>query len=218
MNTSLIASKIDHTILKPATTHQQVEQICEEALQYGFAAVCIPPIRIKQAVAKLKGSSVKVATVVDFPFGYNGAVVKVLEVMTAIKNGVDEVDIVAHIGAIKEHNWRAVKADLIEAVKLCRQKNIVSKIIIETGLLSSDEIVKMCELCAELQVNYVKTSTGFSGGGATIEAIKLMRANLPDYIKIKASGGIRTREFATQLIEAGADRLGCSGSVGIVTT
>lgn len=217
MTNEQIASKIDHTILKPTTSKAQIDQLCEEALQHGFAAVCVPPNRVEQAVKKLKDSKVKVATVAGFPLGYNESIVKMIEVNTAIESGVDEVDIVANIGAIKEHDWDAVKMDLLVAVNLCLQNEVVSKIIIETGLLTDSEIVRMCIICAELQVDYVKTSTGFNGGGATIEAVKLMRANLPEKIKIKASGGIRTREFALQLIEAGADRLGCSGSVGIVS-
>ncbi|MEZ4886821.1 MAG: deoxyribose-phosphate aldolase [Chitinophagales bacterium] len=212
-----IASKIDHTILKPTTTHLQIDQLCEEALQYSFAAVCVPPNRVEQAVKKLKDSSVKVATVIGFPFGYNDSIIKMLETNTAIESEVDEVDIVANIGAIKEHNWEMVRMDLLVAVQLCQVHKITSKIIIETGLLSKEEIVKMCIICAELQVDYVKTSTGFNGEGATIEVIKLMRVNLPKFIKIKASGGIRTREFAVELIEAGADRLGCSSGVKIVS-
>ncbi len=216
MTNQQIASKIDHTLLKPTTTEMQIDQLCKEALQYGFAAVCVPPNRVEQAAEKLEGSSVKVATVVGFPLGYNESIVKMLEANTAIESGADEVDIVAHLGAIKEHDWEVAKMDLMIAVNLCRENDVISKIIIETGLLTETEIVKMCEICTELQVDFVKTSTGFNGGGATVEAVRLMRANLPKNIKIKASGGIRTRDFAMQLIEAGADRLGCSGSVGII--
>lgn len=216
MTNQQIASKIDHTILKPTTTQSQIDQLCEEALQYGFAAVCVPPNRVEQVAEKLEGSSVKVATVVGFPLGYNESIIKMLEVNTAIESGADEVDIVANLGAIKEHDWEAVKMDLMIAVNLCRENNVTSKIIIESALLTHAEIVKMCIICAELAADYIKTSTGFNGGGATIEVVQLMRVNLPETIKIKASGGIRTREFAIELIKAGADRLGCSGSVGIV--
>jgi len=217
MTSQDIASKIDHTILKPTTSRLQIDQLCEEALLYGFAAVCVPPNRVEQAFDKLENSDIKIATVVGFPLGYNDPIIKMLEVNTAIENGADEVDIVANIGAIKEQDWETVKMDLMIAVRACQEEQITSKIIIETGLLNKAEIVKACEICIELQVDYVKTSTGFNGAGASIEAVKLMRASLPEHIKIKASGGIRTREFALQLIEAGADKLGCSGSVRIVS-
>lgn len=156
------------------------------------------------------------ATVVGFPFGNQSFVTKFFEASDAVKNGADEIDFVVNIGAIKSQNWQEVDLEIDQVSKFLKVRGVVLKVIIETGLLNEEEIKKVCEICADADVDYVKTSTGFNAGGATVEVVKLLRSILPENIKIKASGGIRNREQAQQLIDAGADRLGCSKSIEIV--
>ncbi|GAB3198809.1 deoxyribose-phosphate aldolase [Pontibacter aydingkolensis] len=213
-----LAAYIDHTQLKPDATADQVMQLCDEARNYSFAAVCIAPCYVQLAKERLgPGSLVKVATVVGFPLGYQHAKVKFLETHQAIADGADEIDVVMNISAFKSGKYNEVENELSDLAKFCHLKEAELKVIIETALLSEDEIVKACELCANAGVDYVKTSTGFASRGATVEDIKLMRRVLPKSMKIKAAGGIRTYEDAKALIKAGADRLGCSASIQIVT-
>ncbi|MBB6611332.1 deoxyribose-phosphate aldolase [Pontibacter sp. Tf4] len=212
-----LASYIDHTILKPDATEAQVLQICDEARNYSFAAVCIPPCYVQAAAERLKGTDVQVATVVGFPLGYNHPKVKFLETHQAIADGATEIDVVINISALKSGNYSGVENELSELAKFCHLKDAELKVIIETALLTDDEIVKACELCTNAGVDYVKTSTGFASAGATVAHVELMRRVLPSHIKIKAAGGIRTFEDAQALIKAGADRLGCSASIQIVT-
>ena len=213
-----IASCIDHTLLKPDATADQMLQLCDEARNYGFAAVCVPPCYVQLAKERLgPGSLVKVATVVGFPLGYQHSKVKFLETHQAIADGANEIDVVMNVSAFKSGKYEEVENELSDLAKFCHLKEAELKVIIETALLSEKEIIKACELCVSAGVDYVKTSTGFASRGATVEDIKLMRSVLPKSMKIKASGGIRTYEDAEAMIKAGADRLGCSASIQIVT-
>lgn len=211
-----IASYIDHTILKPTTLISDIELLCTEATMYNFAAVCVPPPFTKFAKGLLGGTSVKTATVVGFPFGYSAIEAKVTETLLAIVDGVDEIDMVANISAIKNGDWNFVKHEAEVLIPMAHKKEKQIKVIIESGVLTDEEIIRCCEIYAELGADFVKTSTGYAEKGATVEAVQLMRKHLPSTIQIKASGGIRNFAFAKQLVEAGANRLGCSASVAIV--
>ncbi|MBD1398249.1 deoxyribose-phosphate aldolase [Pontibacter sp. JH31] len=212
-----IAPYIDHTLLRPDATQEQVMQLCDEARSYGFAVVCVPPCYVQQAVERLgPGTQVKVATVVGFPLGYQHPKVKFLETHQAIADGATEIDVVMNISSFKSGKYEEVENELSDMAKFCHLKEAELKVIIETALLSKEEIERACEICASAEVDFVKTSTGFASGGARVEDIQLMRRVLPNHIKIKASGGIKTYADAQALIEAGADRLGCSASIQIV--
>lgn len=210
-----LASVIDHTILRPDCTLDEIKKLCEEALRYEFAAVCVPPYFVKEAARILEDSRVRVATVIGFPFGYSTTPAKVEEIKRAVNDGASELDVVINICALKEGNWHYVKSDIESMTVAAHLKGKVIKVIFETGLLSKEEIQKLCTFCTDLGVDYVKTSTGISGGGATTEVVELLRSELPEKIKIKASGGIRTAEQARAMLEAGANRLGTSGGVAI---
>lgn len=212
----LINSYIDHTVLKPTTTLQDVEQLCREAIQYQFAAVCVPPLFVKKATALVAGSGVKVATVIGFPFGYSAIEAKLAETVLAIVDGADELDLVINISAIKNKDWQFLASEINTILPIVRNKNKVIKIIIESGILTDEEIITCCDLYGAAGVDFLKTSTGYAATGATIAAIALMRKHLADAIQIKASGGIKNYTFAKALIEAGATRLGCSSSIQIV--
>ncbi|MBS1948656.1 MAG: deoxyribose-phosphate aldolase [Bacteroidetes bacterium] len=212
-----IASHIDHTILKPTTTVAEVSKVCAEAIQYQFAAVCIPPLFVKQAKKLTAGSGVNTATVIGFPFGYSAIEAKVAEMVLAMVDGADELDMVINIAALKNNDWQYLANEINTIVPLVHHKNKILKIIIESGVLTDEEIVKCCTLYSAAGADFLKTSTGYAEKGASVEAVELMRKNLPDHIKIKASGGIKTYSFAKQLIEAGASRIGCSAGVAIVS-
>jgi len=211
-----IASYIDHTILKPTCLVSEIQRVCSEAVEYGFAAVCIPPPFVKRAKTILAPTSVKVATVVGFPFGYAGAEAKVAETVLAIVDGADEIDIVINLIALKNGDWEYLQKEIHPVMEIVRQRKKLIKVIIESGVLTQEEIVRCCELYSKAGVDFIKTSTGYAEKGATLEAVQLMKQHLPSSIKIKASGGIRSYSFAKQLIDAGAARLGCSASVAIV--
>ncbi|UYQ92100.1 deoxyribose-phosphate aldolase [Chitinophaga horti] len=211
-----INSYIDHTVLKPVTTLDDVKKLCMEAVEYSFAAVCIPPPFVKIAADMLGSTHIKVATVTGFPFGYSALEAKVAETVLAIVDGAHEIDMVANLLAIRNGDWAYLEKEIGTILPLVRSKGKVLKVIIESGILLEEEITKCCEIYGRYGVDFVKTSTGYAEKGATIEAVKLMRANLPANVKIKASGGIKTFEFAKALIEAGASRLGCSASIDIV--
>jgi deoxyribose-phosphate aldolase len=211
-----INAYIDHTVLKPTTLVADVEKLCKEAAEYGFAAVCVPPLFVKQASALLHGSNVKVATVIGFPFGYSAIEAKVAEVVLAIIDGADELDMVINISALKNNDWQFLAHELNSVLSIIRSKSKVIKIIIESGILTDDEIIKCCDLYGAAGVDFMKTSTGYAEKGATIEAVALMRKHLADSIQIKASGGIKSYTFASALIAAGATRIGCSSSIQIV--
>ena len=211
-----IAGYIDHTVLKPTTILADVEKLCNEAMQYQFAAVCVPPLFVKKAKEILEGSKVNVATVIGFPFGYSAVEAKVAEVVLAIIDGVDELDLVINISAIKNNDWQFLANEINSILPIIRSKGKLIKIIIESGILTEEEIIKCCDLYGAAGVDFMKTSTGFAERGATVEAVQLMRKHLAANIRIKASGGIKSYTFAKQLIDAGANRLGCSSSIAIV--
>lgn len=211
-----IASYIDHTILKPTTTIAEIEKLCGEAKQYKFAAVCVPPLFVKKAKELTQGTDVKVATVIGFPFGYSATEAKLAETVLAMVDGADELDVVINIAALKNNDWQYLAFELNNIMSVIRSKNKVIKIIVESGILTDDEIIKCCDLYGAAGVDFMKTSTGYAEKGASVHAVTLMRRHLADAVKIKASGGIRTYAFAKELIDAGADRLGCSASVVIV--
>ena len=211
-----INTYIDHTILKPTTLISDIEKLCAEAKQYAFAAVCVPPNFVKKAKSLVEGSGVKVATVIGFPFGYAAVEAKIAEIVLAMVDGADELDVVINISAIKNADWVYLANEINHIMPVVKSKNKVIKIIIESGVLTDDEIIKCCELYGVAGIDYLKTSTGYAEKGATIEAVKLFRLHLPEQVQIKASGGIRDHVFAQQLIDAGATRLGCSASVAIV--
>ena len=211
-----IAPYIDHTVLKQTTTLADVEKVCKEAVEYGFAAVCVPPLYLKKAKELLGESSIKIATVIGFPFGYCAIEAKVAEIVLAIVDGADELDVVVNISAIKNADWNFIANEINTIMPIVRNKNKIIKVIIESGILTEDEIIKCCDIYGAAGVDYVKTSTGFAEKGASIHDVQLIRAHLADSIKIKASGGIRSYSFAKELINAGANRLGCSASVQIV--
>jgi deoxyribose-phosphate aldolase len=207
---------IDHTILKPTTTLAEVEKVCAEAKAYQFAAVCIPPLFVKKAKKLVDDSGVKVATVIGFPFGYSAIEAKVAEIVLAMVDGADELDMVINISAIKNNDWNFIADEINTIMPIVKSKNKIIKVIIESGILTDDEIIKCCDIYGLAGVDYVKTSTGYAEKGASVHAVKLIRTHLADSVKIKASGGIKTYSFAKQLIDAGATRLGCSSSVQIV--
>ncbi|MBP6431828.1 MAG: deoxyribose-phosphate aldolase [Ferruginibacter sp.] len=210
-----IASYIDHTVLKPTVTVADIKKLCAEANQYGFAAVCVPPLFVKK-VKELVKADVKVATVIGFPFGYSAIEAKVAETVLAVVDGADELDLVINISAIKNNDWHFLANEINSILPIVRKKEKIIKIIIESGILTDDEIIKCCDLYGAAGVDFMKTSTGYAEVGATVHAVALMRKHLADVVKIKASGGIKTFKFAAELIAAGATRLGCSSSVKIV--
>lgn len=209
-----IAKTIDHTLLKPDATTDQIRKLCEEAVQYGFASVCINPANVKQAADLVKGSNVKVTTVIGFPLGATTPTTKAIETRDAIANGANEIDMVINVGALKSGDDDLVRRD-IEAVVEAAQSQAIVKVILETALLSKDEKVRGCLLAKMAGADFVKTSTGFGPSGATVEDIALMRATVGPDMGIKASGGIRDTETAKAMIAAGATRIGASASVAI---
>ncbi len=211
-----IAKYIDHTVLKPTTALAEIDKLCDEAIHYQFAAVCVPPLFVKKAKEFLNDSKVKVATVIGFPFGYSAIEAKVAEIVLAIVDGADELDMVINISAIKNNDWQFLANEINTILPIIRNQNKVIKVIIESGILTDEEIIKCCDIYGAAGVDYVKTSTGYAEHCASLHAVQLIRKHLSDAIKIKASGGIRTYQFAKELIDAGADRLGCSNSLQIV--
>lgn len=224
----------DHTILKADATEEDVNTICREAIQYGFASVCVNGARTKQVSCMLADSDVKVCTVVGFPLGAMSTMAKQFETVTAIEDGADEIDMVINVGALKDGDWDFVKEDIAQVKEVCAHntmgRDVVLKVIIETCLLTEDEKVKACETAVEAGADFVKTSTGFSTGGAVASDVELMRKTVDakttqleketgrtwNRVKVKASGGIRDIASAKAMIAAGADRLGTSATVAIV--
>ena len=207
-----LASYIDHTILKPTTTHIDINKICDEALEYGFAAVCVPPFFVPLA----RQSGARVATVIGFPFGYSVGRAKLAEVEQALADGADELDVVINLAALKEGNWGMLASEMRLLMEPIHRAGRLLKVIIESGVLTDEEIVRCCTLYGGMGVDFLKTSTGYADKGASVEAVRLMRKHLPDSVRIKASGGIRTAVLARQLIDAGASRLGTSAGVALV--
>jgi deoxyribose-phosphate aldolase len=212
-----IARMIDHTLLKPEATKQQIEELCSEAKQYGFASVCVNPSFVKLCAELLRDTSVKVCTVIGFPLGATSTETKAFETERAIKDGAREVDMVINIGMLKSGEYGYVESDILSVVRVAHRYEVIVKVIIETGLLTDEEKVKACAIAKRAGADFVKTSTGFAKGGATVGDIALMRRVVGPELGVKASGGVRTQEQALALIASGADRIGASASVKIVT-
>ncbi len=211
-----IASSIDHTLLKPDATPDQIAQLCFEARKYGFASVCINPTHVPLSAELLQGSDVRVCTVIGFPLGATPPEVKVFETQQALRDGASEIDMVINIGALKARDYKLVARDIHGVVMTAHQVGALVKVIIEASLLTKDEKVAACLLAKEAGADFVKTSTGFSGGGATVEDVALMRKVVGPVMGVKAAGGIRTYEEAEQMVRAGATRIGASAGVKIV--
>ena len=208
---------IDHTILKPTCLVADIQKLCAEAKQYDFAAVCVPPNFVKLAKELVEGSAVQVATVIGFPFGYSATEAKIAEMILAMVDGADELDVVANISAIKNGDWMAIADEINHIMPIVRSKGKKIKVIIESGVLTDEEIIKCCDIYGVAGIDYLKTSTGYAEKGASVEAVQLFRKHLPEAVQIKASGGIRDYATAKQMIDAGATRIGCSAGVAIVT-
>jgi deoxyribose-phosphate aldolase len=215
MDKKTLASYIDHTILKADAKVLDIEKLCKEAAEYKFASVCVNAANVKQAAELLNGTVVKVCTVVGFPLGATLSQVKAFEAEEAIKNGAQEVDMVINVGALKSGQFDIVEQDIKAVAAVCKNKALL-KVIIETCLLTDEEKVAVCLLAKKAEADFVKTSTGFSTGGATVEDIKLMRKTVGADMGVKASGAVRDLETALKMIEAGATRIGASASVNIV--
>ncbi|MGE8206195.1 deoxyribose-phosphate aldolase [Heyndrickxia sp. NPDC080065] len=213
--TKNIAKMIDHTLLKPEATKPQVQTLCEEAKEYSFASVCVNPTWVSFAAEMLKDTDVKVCTVIGFPLGASTPETKAFETKNAIENGATEVDMVINIGALKSGDFELVEKDILAVTNAAKGKAL-TKVIIETCLLTEEEKVRACEIAVKAGTDYVKTSTGFSTGGATAEDIALMRKTVGPEIGVKASGGVRSPEDAQSMIDAGATRIGASSGVKIV--
>lgn len=210
-----IASYIDHTLLKPESTKEQVIQLCKEAAEYEFASVCVNPSYVETAAVELKNSKVKVCTVIGFPLGASTSETKAFETKDAIEKGAEEIDMVVNIGAIKSGDSELVKNDIQAVVDAAKGKAIV-KVIIEASLLTDEEKVLASRLSKEAGADFVKTSTGFSTGGATVADVKLMRETVGSELGVKASGGVRSLEDVQGMIDAGASRIGASSGVQIM--
>lgn len=210
-----LAKLIDHTLLKPEANQDQIKKICEEAKAYQFASVCVNPTWVQYAAQMLKNTDIKVCTVVGFPLGANTSETKAFEAKKAIEQGAHEIDMVINIGALKSKNFSLVNQDIAAVCAAAKGKAIV-KVIIETSLLTNEEIEKVCTIAKDAGADFVKTSTGFSGGGATEEAVELMRKTVGPDIGVKASGGVRTYKDVQNMVKAGATRIGTSGGVEIL--
>jgi len=213
--TKEINKYIDHTLLKSEADMHAVTQMCGEAKEYDFASVCVHPCNVKQVASELRGSSVKTCSVIGFPSGASIPKVKAFEAACAIEDGATEIDMVVNIGAIKNADWDLVEDDIGQVVAACKGRALL-KVIIETCLLKEEEKIKVCRIAKYVGANYVKTSTGFSTGGATKEDIALMRQVVGEELGVKASGGVRTLEDVKVMIEHGASRIGTSGGVSII--
>lgn len=210
-----LSSYIDHTLLNPLATYAEVRQVVMEAQKYQFASACIPPYFLP-FIKEEFGNKVTLATVVGFPFGYSHYSAKKQEIIQALHDGADEIDMVANITAIKNGDWRVLKTEIHQCITPIRGAQKIIKVIIESGMLTHEEIIQCCELYGAYQIDYLKTSTGYAAQGASVEAIELFRKHLPESVGIKASGGIRNRTSALAMIEKGATRIGASASLEII--
>ena len=213
-----LAKIIDHTLLRPDAIREDVVKVCEEGTRLNFATVCVNPTWVPLAFNLLQGSGVKVDTVIGFPFGATAVDAKVFETKTAIREGAEEVDMVMNIGALKSRNYELVKRELELVVDVARESGVISKVIIEACYLLKEEKTMACELIMDSGADFVKTSTGFGKGGATVEDVRLLREVVDDKLGVKAAGGIRTYEDALVMIDAGASRIGSSSGTKIVET
>ena len=211
-----VAGLIDHTLLKPDATEEMIAQICREAVRHQFFSVCVNPTNVRFAAEQLTGSSVKVCAVVGFPLGATTTKEKVSETQTAVENGATEIDMVINIGAVKSKDDEFTLGQITAVTQTCHEKGALCKVIIETSYLTNEEKVRVCKIAKEAGADFVKTSTGFSGGGATVEDVALMRHTVGQGMGVKASGGIRSLDDARRMVAAGANRLGVSSGVRIV--
>ncbi len=211
-----LAKYIDHTLLKPDTTAEEIDVLCDEALEYGFASVCINPTWVKRSAEHLRGSSVRVCTVIGFPLGANTPEIKAMEARRALRDGAREIDMVINIGALKSGMHDLVRTDIEKVVDAAHESGAICKVILETALLTDEEKVIASALSKAARADFVKTSTGFGGGGATVYDVALMRETVGPDMGVKASGGVRTLEDAEDMIAAGATRIGASAGVQIV--
>ena len=211
-----LAKYIDHTLLKPDATSDEIDVLCDEALEYGFASVCINPTWVKRSAERLRGSDVKVCTVIGFPLGANAPEIKAMEARKALRDGAREVDMVINIGALKSGQNELVRKDIEKVVDAAHETGAICKVILETALLTDEEKVIASALSKQAKADFVKTSTGFGGGGATVYDVALMRETVGPDMGVKASGGVRTLEDAEDMIAAGATRIGASAGVQIV--
>lgn len=211
-----ISSYIDHTNLNPVCSFAEIKKLCREAAQYGFAAVCVPPYLVKKVVEETTGNGVKTATVIGFPMGYSSTQSKLDEIRQAMEEGADELDVVINLIALKNGQWDYQENEMESLLNAIHQKGKIIKVIVESGLLNREEIIHCCKLYGKMGIDFMKTSTGQAEKSASVEDVRLMRKELPEQVRIKASGGIRTYAFAMELVEAGATRIGCSGSLTIV--
>ncbi len=207
-----ILTHVDHTLLKQGATWEQIKAICDDGIKFNTASVCIPPSYVKECVDYCKGA-LKICTVIGFPNGYNTTACKIYETEDAVKNGADEIDMVINVGYLKDRKYDLLLNEIKEIKKACNGK--ILKVIIETCLLTDEEKVKMCEIVTEARADYIKTSTGFSTGGATFDDIKLFSENIGENVKMKAAGGISSLDDAEKFLTLGADRLGTSRIVAI---
>ena len=206
---------IDYTALKPNTNKESILKLIAEAKTYDFASVCVNPCWVALAHQELKNTDVKVCTVIGFPLGANTTEVKVFETKDAIANGADEIDYVINITELKEKNYDYIKEEMTQIVDICRKHNVISKVIFENCYLTDEEKIKLCEIALEVKPDFIKTSTGFGTGGATVEDVKLMKSIVKDTVKVKAAGGIRDLDTCLKMIEAGAERIGTSSAIKI---
>ena len=211
-----LAGMIDHTFLKPYGTHDDIKKLCNEALQYQFAMVAINPAEVTACVNLLSDSAVRTGAAIGFPLGQNTSETKAFEIKDAIAKGATEIDMVINIRALQSGGLQTVRNEIREMVRLCRPANVINKVILETCYLTDEQKKTVCSIAKEEGVDFVKTSTGFGTGGATVEDIKLMRSVVGPHIGVKASGGIRDLDMALSLIEAGATRIGTSSGIAIV--
>ena len=208
---------LESTLLKPTVTEREIDQLIADAIVEQFIGICVPPFWVKKVKRELRESDIQVVTVIGFPFGYSATEAKIAEIILAMVDGADELDVVANISAIKNGDWMAIADEINHIMPVIRSKGKIIKIIIESGVLTDDEIIKCCDIYGIAGIDYLKTSTGYAEKGASVEAVKLFRKYLPENVQIKASGGIRDYATTKLMIEAGATRIGCSAGVAIVT-
>jgi deoxyribose-phosphate aldolase len=211
-----LAAYIDHTLLKPTATNSEIEKLCQEAISYNFKAVCVPPAYVLTCKNILKNTNIQLATVIGFPFGYNNIAIKLAEAGLAINQGANELDMVINIAALKNNNFAYLEEEISQISSFTQKNNICLKIIIESGILTNNEIEQCCFLYNQYPIQFLKTSTGYAAQGATLEAVNLFKSLLNNKIQIKASGGIKTKEAALAFIQAGATRIGTSSGIEIV--
>ncbi len=211
-----IQSFIEHTSLSPVTSQKEIEKLIEEALRYQFYGICVPPYWVKKAKRDLGRTNIRLVTVAGFPLGYNMSQTKASEMLRAIDEGAEEIDVVLNLSAFRADSGSWAKIEVAQFARLCHEQNVLLKVILETAYLTDEEIVKICRFCRDAGADFVKTSTGFAPGGATVHHVKLMKQTVGDSVGVKASGGIKTLKEAEAMLAAGAERIGTSSGVQIM--